>query len=267
MLAVSRVRLLIALVILPALAALLAFAAFSSEAKANHSWGGYHWARTANPFTLQLGDNVSGPWDPVLGTTSSDWSKSTVLDTMIVTGLAKSKNCRPTAGRVEVCNGTYGNNGWLGLAQIWASGKHITQGTTKVNDTYFNTPQYNTTAWRNLVMCQEVGHTFGLDHQDEDFDNRNLGTCMDYTSDPSTNQHPNQHDYDQLASIYSHLDSTTTVGTASAASKFPAVASSGNLNSRVEWGRKIRESRSGKIELWVRGFGNGNKVFTFVIEA
>jgi hypothetical protein len=41
-----------------------------------------------------------------------------------------------------------------------------------VNDTYFNTPKYDTSAWRNLVMCQEVGHTLGLDHQDEDFDNR-----------------------------------------------------------------------------------------------
>jgi len=27
-----------------------------------------------------------------------------------------SKQCRATSGRVEVCNGTYGNNGWLGVA-------------------------------------------------------------------------------------------------------------------------------------------------------
>jgi hypothetical protein len=267
MLAVTRVRLLVALVILSALAALLALAAFSPEAKANHSWGGYHWARQSNPFTLKLGDNVSSQWDGILGTTSSDWSKSTVLDTTIVAGQAKPRNCRPTSGQVEVCNSTYGNNGWLGIAQIWASGKHITQGTTKVNDTYFNTPQYNTTAWRNLVMCQEVGHTFGLDHQDENFDNPNLGTCMDYTSDPSSNQHPNSHDYEELEIIYSHLDSTTTVSQASAAGKAPAAASRGDLNSRAEWGRKIRDSRNGKLELWVRGFGNGNKVFTFVIEA
>jgi predicted Zn-dependent protease len=59
------------------------------------------------------------------------------------------------------------------------SGSHIVQGTTKVNDTYFNTATYNTRAWRQLVMCQEVGHTFGLDHQDETFNNPNLGSCMD----------------------------------------------------------------------------------------
>ena len=35
---------------------------------------------------------------------------------------------------------------------------------------------------------------------------------MDYTSNPlgpPSNEHPNQHDYDQLATIYTHLDSTT----------------------------------------------------------
>ncbi|MCW2640621.1 MAG: hypothetical protein JWP76_2927, partial [Dactylosporangium sp.] len=66
-------------------------------------------------------------------------------------------------------------------------------------------------------MCQEIAHTFGLDHQDEIFDNPNLGTCMDYTNNPTgppSNEHPNQHDYDQLVTIYAHLDSSSTVGQA-----------------------------------------------------
>jgi hypothetical protein len=33
---------------------------------ADHSWGGYHWARTSNPFTLKVGDNVSSAWDTYL---------------------------------------------------------------------------------------------------------------------------------------------------------------------------------------------------------
>ena len=33
------------------------------RASASHSCGNYHWARTANPFTLKLGDNVSSAWD------------------------------------------------------------------------------------------------------------------------------------------------------------------------------------------------------------
>lgn len=228
---------------------------------ANHSWGGYHWARTSNPFTLKLGDNVSSGWDSYLVTISSDWSVSTVLGTTIVGGGANPKNCRPTSGRVEVCSSTYGKTGWLGVAQIWASGSHIAQGTVKVNDTYFNTSAYNTPAWRNLVMCQEVGHTLGLDHQDVNFDNPNLGTCMDYTRDPSTNQHPNQHDYDELETIYSHLDSTTTVNT-TAASRGNA-----NLDDPGQWGQIVRSAENGRSALYERDFGGGHKVFTFVIWA
>ena len=221
--------------------------ALATPAGANHSWAGYHWARTANPFTVNLGDNLSSSWKPYLATTSSDWSVSSVLDTVIVAGLSKGKNCRATSGRVEICNGAYGNNGWLGVAGVWASGSHITQAVVKLNDTYFKTSTYNTPAWRNLVMCQEVGHTFGLDHQDEAFDNPNLGTCMDYTRDPGTNQHPNQHDYDQLEAIYAHLDSSSTVAAA------PAGAP-GQM-------KRVRDS------LWVQDLGKGQKLFTFVFWA
>ena len=142
---------------------------FPQATLATHSWGGYHWARTSNPFTIKLGDNVSTTWDSYLGTTASDWSSSSVLDTVIVPGRTTAKRCRATYGQVEVCNAKYGNNGWLGIAQIWVSGSHITQGITKVNDSYFNQAYYNKPAWKNLVLCQEAGHTLGLDHQDENF--------------------------------------------------------------------------------------------------
>lgn len=255
----------------------LLLTSFVSIVHATHSWGSYHWARTSNPFTLKLGDNLSSNWGPYLATTSDDWSVSSVLDTTIVTGAANPKNCRPTSGRVEVCNNKYGNNGWLGLAQIWVSGNHITQGVTKVNDTYFNTAKYNTSAWKNMVMCQEVGHTFGLDHQDENFSNTNLGTCMDYTDDPSgvlksqlSNEHPNAHDYDELATIYAHLDNVTTIQ--SGTQKLPlglsvagAVLNNGDFENRKDWGIELKNNRN--VALYERDFGRGNKLFTFIILA
>ncbi len=241
-------------------AAALLTLVFPSAAQANHSWGGYHWARTANPFTLQLGDNVGSQWDSALRGASTDWSKSTVLDTTVVAGSTNPRNCKAVTGRVEVCNSTYGNNGWLGIAGISITGgTHITKGYVKLNDTYFNTPQYNTAAWRNLLTCQEVGHTFGLDHQDENFNNANLGTCMDYTNDPSTNQHPNQHDYDELVIIYSHLDSTSTVGAAAAASG-PSAAG----DSPASWGQLVRGSRAHGHSIYVRDLGRGEAFVTFV---
>jgi len=239
---------------------LVVFGTSASIVSADHSWGGYHWARTSNPFTLTLGDNVSGAWDSPLVTTTSDWSQSAVLDTTIVAGSTNPKNCKAVTGRVEVCNSKYGNNGWLGIAQIWVSGLHITKGVTKLNDTYFNTVRYNTPAWRNLVMCQEVGHTLGLDHQDENFSNANLGTCMDYTSDPTSNQHPNDHDYDELALIYAHLDTMTTVGQTVTNGKALV-----DHNDQSTWGKAIRTDSDGKPSLFVREFAGQEKMFTFVI--
>lgn len=242
----------------------LIFAVFPLAPSADHSWGGYHWARTGNPFTLKLGDNLSSTWDAYLGRTSYDWSLSTALNTTIVAGGANPRNCRSTTGRVEVCNSTYGNNGWLGVAQIWISGGHITQGTVKVNDTYFNTATYNTPAWRNLVMCQEVGHTLGLDHQDEDFYNTPLGTCMDYSRDPVPNQHPNTHDYDQLGIIYNHLDATTTLSSAAATGRMPRAMTDIDFATPAQWGRLVRISRDGRNAVYELDFGSGHKVFTFV---
>lgn len=248
--------------------AVLAVVAVASVAQANHSWGNFHWARQSNPFTVKLGDNVASKWDAYLAEADSDWSASTVLDTAIVAGGTKPKSCRPTSGQVEVCSDRYGNNGWLGIAQIWASGSHITQAVVKVNDYYHDQLPYSRPEWRRLVMCQEVGHAFGLDHQDEIFDNGNLGTCMDYTSlplGPPSNEHPNRHDYDQLVSIYSHTDNTTTVSSAlpGALRSSPAVNEI-DFADVAQWGRLVSTSRDGGQSVFELDFGHGVKVITHV---
>ena len=165
-----------------------------------------------------------------------------------------------------MCSANYGG-AWLGLAQIWVSGLHIVQGAVKVNDTYFNTATYNKPAWRNLVMCQEVGHTLGLAHQDENFSNAPLGTCMDYSSDPSPNQHPNAHDYEELELIYAHLDGTTTVSSSKAGSQLPPAMRDIDFAGPGQWGRLVATTRNGRTALYELDFGGGHKVFTFVILA
>jgi hypothetical protein len=236
---------------------------------ANHSWGGYHWARTSNPFTLKVGNNVSSTWDTYLDEAIGDWNASGVLHLSKVSGGTRPRQCKPTAGRMEVCNERYGNTGWLGIAQIWVNGLHITQATTKLNDTYFNTSTYNKPEWRRLVTCQEIAHDFGLDHQDENFDNPNLGTCMDYTSNPlgpPSNEHPNQHDFDELSEIYSHLDSTTTVG-ASLPNAMPPAMGQIDFDNPGQWGKLVRSSANGRVQLFELDFGRGHKVLTHVFWA
>ena len=247
---------------------LLAGVAFVQPTSADHAWGNYHWARTANPFELAVGANVSSAWDSYLNTTISDWNQSAVLTVTRVKGGTKPRTCKATTGRIEVCNDRYGTNGWLGIARISVQGSHITAATTRVNDSYFNTPTYNTRGWRNLVMCQEVGHDFGLDHQDETFGNQNLGTCMDYTNDPdgggsygASNEHPNRHDYDQLEAIYDHTDSISTVGA------FGLVAPQDQQNEPESWGKLVRSLGNGRVQMFDLDLGRGRRIITHVFWA
>ncbi|PCI29966.1 hypothetical protein COB55_01135 [Candidatus Wolfebacteria bacterium] len=269
-------------IILPLIALFVA-----GTVSANHAWGKYHWDISTADSTispLELGDNLSTVWGSSLTGASIDWNLS-VLKNQISAG-ASNADCDPTSGRVEICNGEYGDNGWLGIASVWATrGKsnHIVQGVVKVNDTYFNTPSYNTDAWRNLVMCQEIGHTFGLDHQDEAFNNANLGTCMDYTNDPDgtilgqlDNQHPNQHDYDMMTEMHSHLNSTDGGGGGGKPDKGNGGGNGGgkgkpaDVGSHIDfddpssWGRAIAQDASGKDSLFEKNLGNGRVVVTHV---
>ena len=266
--------------LLAALATGLVIAGFSSAAIATHSWGGYHWARTTPQFTLKLGNNMTtADWKAHLAQTSSDWNSplligptvTTPLLTSIVAGTA-GKRCSMVAGTTQVCNGTYGSTGWLGLASINISGTHITQGTAKMNDTYFSTATYNNPNERLHVVCQEVAHTFGLDHQSTT--GSSLNTCMDYFSNTGANAtstlstKPNLHDFDELNLIYSHLDSSSTVlqlaAAVAAMSQGPSAANRDISDDPQSWGQLVRQSANGRSSHYERENGDGSKNATHV---
>lgn len=250
---------------------------FSSAAHATHSWGSYHWARMANPFTLKLGDNLtSKEWKAYLSTASRDWNSPENVDplqaspllTSIVAG-SGGKRCASVSGTTQVCNGTYGNNGWLGLATIYISGVHITKGTAKMNDTYFNLSKYNNPNEKLHVMCQEVAHTFGLGHQSEN--GESLNTCMDYFSNTGANAGstvsttPNAHDFEELNIIYgSHFDSTTTLSSSAANPSAPSQANDDVTNEPNSWGQLISQSANGRSSTYERHLSNGTRAITHV---
>lgn len=246
-------------------AGVLAVGLLTNVATATHSWGGYHWARTTPQFTLKLGNNLtSAVWINHLSATSSDWnSGNSAVLTAVVNGQS-NKRCSMVSGTTQVCNGTYGNNGWLGLASInITGGVHITQGSAKLNDTYFNTSTYNNPNERKHVMCQEIAHTFGLDHQSTDGSSQN--TCMDYFSNTGANATstlsttPNAHDFEQLNLIYAHLDGTTTVSATAAASSANDIGDDPN-----SWGILVSQSKNGRSSTYENMNRDGSKTVTHV---
>ena len=240
--------------ILKAAAFATATGLIAMPAAAVHGWSNYHWARTSTQVSPPVVDITTSQWTSYVTTAVADWNRSTVIESPYSKSSGNGRTCKPLAGKILVCNAAYGQNGWLGLASIWLSNGHISQGTTKMNDTYYGFAQYNTPAWRAAVTCQEIGHDYGLGHQDEDFNTDATNSCMEYTSNPAGNEHPDQHDYDQLLLQYGHVDLSA-----------PAAASGQALgNTMADWGRGIGRDKHGRINEFERDLGNGIKVVTHV---
>jgi hypothetical protein len=192
--------------------------------QASHAWtyAGFelHWPRLNNKLTFEARNFLSSEWQPYFRTAIKDWNKSKALNIHAIPANASQGDCLPNSNCMYMFNGDYGPNGWLGLASVDGyfidyeddgtyDQIHLTVGATYMNDYYFNSlPFYNTPVWRQVVMCQEIGHIFGLGHNDEDF-STTTGTCMDYSSTPDANQHPNDHDFETLLDIYDHADPDT----------------------------------------------------------
>jgi hypothetical protein len=128
--------------------AFLIIAGFASQAAEAKRWGCW----------IQADRNVK-----IRNTTSSasqavsDWNNLTILNLTSVS----------SGEETYVFNANSGNTGWGGLASITNySGCTILRATAQLN-TYYS---WTTNAARG-VHCQEVGHTFGLDHSND-------GGCM-----------------------------------------------------------------------------------------
>lgn len=200
--------------LLLSLAATAVMAALPSSA--NHVWGtgssassAYHWDTTE----LSVVDSVSGEWQGYMEETNGWWntgadtgvtSPLNLTVTTVDDGSSARSSCSISNGNIRVCNASYGTNGWLGLASLNIdSGNHILWGTAKLNESYSMT-----TNEKRGVMCQEVGHLFGLGHTSENGSSQD--TCMDYSSNPDDGIDPNAHDFELLNDIYGHVGGGTT---------------------------------------------------------
>jgi hypothetical protein len=275
------------------LAACVALGALT-PASANHWWGGYRWASsTPGKLSVRVNVAVDSVWAPYVTQSIADWENpivggvSDVLTLPNGTVTVDRRKCNPIRGQVLVCNYAYGMRGWLGIASIWTdTNGRIIQGTTKLNDSYYgSTSRYNNYGFRAMVACQEVGHDFGLAHQDENFTNVNKGSCMDYTNTPYPdanytgsngslkNDRPNFHDYEQLGTIYAKADNydsaTTTAATNFGIRQVGQAAEAGSErgsgDSPADWGTPVHRDSYGRPDQFVRGYPDGTKMITHVL--
>ena len=77
-----------------------------------------------------------------------------------------------------------------------------------MNDYYL---QGTNEAQRKFTMCHELGHGLGLGHSDENFQNSDLGNCMDYTNTPENNLHPDEYNFLILEELYGNASRNGTV--------------------------------------------------------
>ena len=86
---------------------------------ASHGWSNYHWSKPGSYVSPPVVMNISSAWTPYMDRVMIDWNKSAVIESPWNTGAISSrKRCTSATGQIEVCNDTYGQNGWLGLAGI-----------------------------------------------------------------------------------------------------------------------------------------------------
>ena len=154
-----------------------------SLALADNSWNDYHW-----------------PGDDLAPTVADRTGGGFLVDLAVVewAGLGTPIQPQMTSGRRGdiTVNAKPGNIGYLGKAQIWIEGGHITKGKVELNTIYSLTP----IQWDH-VLCQELGHVLGLDHNRIDVD-----TCMNDIASLGANDadSPNDHDKTELNAIYAH---------------------------------------------------------------
>ena len=249
------------------------FAMVATVADARHQWRKYEWAYNGTPIAVPVIDNTNGDWPARVklaveggtfnGLPLSGWNDSTKIQASILRGTNTA--CAFDAGTIQVCNGNYGATGWLGIASISISGNEIVAGYTKLNDHYFAQQQYSSESWKQLVTCQEIGHDYGLAHQNENFNTDATKSCMEYTSWPADNEGPDAHDFAQLESMYVVEEPKGGGGGGGGgggprgrSASLPSVG-----NTPDSWGRPIDYLPNGKPYMFEREL-NGYRVITNV---
>ena len=129
--------------------------------------------------------------------------------TLFPKNVSVDHSCSRVDGNLKVCNNNFGQTGWLGINElITTTTTNIIQSSVaKMNEYYLqNADQYQ----KQYTMCHEMGHGFGLPHTDENFYNKDLGNCLDYTIHPEVNMQPAKMNFNRLKTLYGVVPGTNS---------------------------------------------------------
>ncbi|KAL3779309.1 hypothetical protein ACHAW5_006475 [Stephanodiscus triporus] len=147
---------------------------------------------------LTLQNALDDTWQTEFGTAVADWQESEALQ-LTTERVAVDYNCGRVDGVMVVCNANFGETGWVGINENSIVNNVIVSSVAKMNEYYLRNADFD---HRRLTMCHEIGHGFGLPHTDENPHNANLGNCLDYTDNPSTNLLPGDVNMAKLREMY-----------------------------------------------------------------
>lgn len=162
------------------------------------------WKTRGQGLTLELQNALDDNWQNEFDIAVADWQQSEVLD-LSTQRVAVDHSCARVDGVMLVCNGNFGETGWVGINEVeieYTSNNgpgFIISSVAKMNEYYLHNAPFEK---RRYTMCHEIGHGFGLPHTDENPNNRDLGNCLDYTNTPTNNQEPGEVNFARLRSIY-----------------------------------------------------------------
>ena len=172
--------------------AVIALAIGATIASADHAWNNYHFP-SYNLSPAVVDNTSSSLYDVTAGV--AEWS---ALGTGIQPVMTNANK-----GDITVTEGF--SPFWLGRARIFIDGDHITKGEVKLNTRLLQS--YGLAA-ADHVLCQEIGHVLGLDHNRDGTEGGSPdNSCMNDQTTLGAFPAPNSHDIEQLNIIYDgHVD-------------------------------------------------------------
>ena len=121
----------------------------------------YTWEMNSkNGLTLVIQNALDTSWETAFENAVYDWAESDVFSNITIKEVDIDHGCTRIYGVMKVCNGNYGENGWLGVNELaleYAAENRsgtIKSSLLKLNEFYLHNANYEQ---RQYTMCHEMG--------------------------------------------------------------------------------------------------------------